>query len=113
MQNCKDATELAEILNLDVFGQKVEALTEVINSEDEKPRVFELEDGSSSSKEFMSEDPVVKAIPPTNVCYSVYFYISICIIYYSGTSDVRVEIFARYEELVPEVLCPCTLCPDW
>ena len=73
MQNPDDAQELAEILNLDIFGEEVKACTEVINPEDDKPRAFELDDGSSSSKKFMSEASAVKALPPTNVCFSFYF----------------------------------------
>ena len=47
MQTHDDAKELAEILNLGIFGQNVKANTEVINLEDDKPLAFELNDGSS------------------------------------------------------------------
>ena len=47
MQNPDDAKELAEILNLGIFGQNVKATTEVINLEDDESLAFELNEGNS------------------------------------------------------------------
>ena len=63
----KESKELAKFLVLEVFGYKMKTSVVTELEDDENPLHFELNDGSSSSKTFKTEDTVANHVPPSKV----------------------------------------------
>ena len=109
----KESKELAKFLVLEVFGYKMKTSVVTELEDDENPLHFELNDGSSSSKTFKTEDTVANHVPPSKVWCDLSKLDSIC--NSLGSGDVWVEICVQLgvESYLLQVLCSITFRTVW